>query len=130
MATIRREVTIATDPATAWDALRDVGALHTRLCPGFVVNTVMEDGARVVTFGNGATARELLVSVDDEERRVVWSAVGGPMTHHNASAQVIADGDRTKFMWIADFLPHEFAPVMAPLIEQGLAVIKKTLERR
>ena len=129
MASIRREVTIGTDPATAWDALRDIGALHTRLCPGFVVNTVLEEGARVVTFGNGATARELMISVDDAERRVAWSVVGGPMTHHNASAQILADGDRTRFVWIADFLPHEFAPTMAQLVEQGLAVIRKTLEK-
>lgn len=130
MASIRREVTIAVDPKVAWDALRDLGALHTRLCPGFVTNTVLEPGARVVTFGNGATARELIVSVDDEDRRVVWSVVGGPMTHHNASAQVFPEGNGARFVWIADFLPHDFAARMAPLIEQGLAVIRTTLEKQ
>jgi hypothetical protein len=29
-----------------WDAIRDVGAIHKRLVPGFVVNCVLEDGAR------------------------------------------------------------------------------------
>jgi carbon monoxide dehydrogenase subunit G len=129
MASIRREAFINTRPEIAWSALRDVGALHTRLVPGFVVDTRLEDGARVVTFGNGMVARELIVDVDDESRRVVWSVVGGRMTHHNASAQVIPEGAGCRFVWIADLLPHELAPLITTMIEQGLAVIRRTLEQ-
>ena len=129
MASIRREAFIEARPETAWSALRDVGALHTRLVPGFVVDTRLEEGARVVTFGNGMVARELIVDVDDESRRVVWSVVGGRMTHHNASAQVIPEGAGCRFVWIADLLPHELAPLITTMIEQGMAVIKKTLEQ-
>ena len=129
MASIRREALIAARPETAWSALRDVGALHTRLVPGFVVDTRLEEGARVVTFGNGMVARELIVDVDDESRRVVWSVVGGRMTHHNASAQVIPEGAGCRFVWIADLLPHELAPLITTMIEQGMAVIKTTLEQ-
>ena len=129
MASIRREVRIAALPETAWAALRDVGALHHRLVPGFVTDTRLEDGARVVTFGNGMVARELIVDVDDEARRVAWSAVGTAMTHHNASAQVFPDGSGCRFVWIADLLPDEVAPQIAAMIDQGIAVIKQTLER-
>jgi len=129
MASIRREARIDACAETAWSALRDVGALHTRLVPGFVVDTVLEEGARVVTFGNGMVARELIVDVDDEQRRVAWSVVGGRMTHHNASAQVFPEGRGCRFVWIADLLPHELAPVITTMIEQGMAVIKKTLEQ-
>ena len=130
MASIRREVQIDARPETAWAALRDVGALHTRLVPGFVVDTRLEEGARIVTFGNGMVVRELIVDVDDQARRVVWSAVGASMTHHNASAQVLPDGaGRCRFVWIADLLPNEVAPAIAAMIEQGIAVIKQTLER-
>src|SRR5499427_8151687 len=130
MASIRREVRIAARPETAWSALRDVGALHTRLVPGFVTDTKLEEGARVVTFGNGMVVRELIVDVDDEARRVAWSAVGGSMTHHNASAQVFPDGaGACRFVWIADLLPNEVAPAIAAMIDQGIAVIKQTLER-
>jgi hypothetical protein len=129
MASIRREALIDARPETAWSALRDVGALHTRLVPGFVVDTRLEDGARIVTFGNGMVARELIVAVDDESRRVVWSVVGGRMTHHNASAQVIAEGRGCRFVWIADLLPDELAPLITTMIEQGMAVIKETLEQ-
>src|SRR5437867_4086060 len=130
MASIRKEILVDACPEDVWDVLRDVGALHTRLVPGFVVDTRLEDGARIVTFGNGMVARELIVDVDDESRRVAWSVVGGRMTHHNASAQVFSDGGTgCRFVWIADLLPHEMAPAIAGMIEQGLAVIKQTLER-
>jgi carbon monoxide dehydrogenase subunit G len=129
MASIHREVRIEAAPETVWDALRDVGAIHQRLAPGFVTAVHLEEGARVVTFGNGVVARELIVDVDDERRRLVWSVVGGRMTHHNASAQVFADGEgRSRFVWIADLLPHSVAPGIAAMMEQGLAAIKRTLE--
>ena len=129
MASIHREVLIQADPETVWDALSDVGALHRRLVPGFVTDVRLEEGARVVTFGNGLVARELIVDIDDKARRLVWSVVGGRMTHHNASAQVLPDGEGgSRFVWIADLLPHELAPGIAGLMEQGLAVIKRTLE--
>ena len=85
MASIEREIHIEVGPEQAWDALRDVGALHTRLAPGFVTDVVLEQGARIVTFGNGRVARELIVDVDEARRRVCWSVVGGAMTHHNAA---------------------------------------------
>jgi len=130
MASIHREILIDEKPENVWDALRDVGAIHIRLAPGFVTDVRLEPGARVVTFGNGMVARELIVDVDEEARRVAWSVVGGAMTHHNASAQVFPAGPAgSRFVWIADLLPHELAPAIAALIEQGLAVIKRTLER-
>ena len=131
MASIRMEIFIDARPDDVWAAVRDVGALHTRLVPGFVVDTQLERGARIVTFGNGMVARELIVDLDDQSRRLVWSVVGGRFTHHNASAQVFAaDGERTRFVWIADLLPDEIAGDIRALIEQGSAVIKETLERR
>jgi len=130
MASIRREMHVAARPETAWAALRDVGAVHRRLAPGFVTDTRLEQGARVVTFGNGMVVRELIVDVDDEARRVAWSAVGTVMTHHNASAQVLADdAGGCRFVWIADLLPDEAAPTIAAMIDEGMAAIKQTLER-
>lgn len=130
MASIRREVVLRSPPATVWDALRDVGAIHRRLAPGFVVATELEPGgaARRVTFGNGMTARELIVDIDDAARRLVWSVVGGRMTHHNASAQVFDDPGGARFVWIADLLPHELAPAIARMIEDAIAAIRATFD--
>ena len=132
MASIHREVLIHARRETVWDALRDVGAIHTRLAPGFVTDVRLEEGgqARVVTFGNGMVVRELIIDVDDAACRVAWSVVGAGMTHHSASAQVFPDGaQKCRFVWIADLLPHEMAPIVASMIEQGLAAMKVTLER-
>jgi carbon monoxide dehydrogenase subunit G len=131
MASIRREIQVEARAEEVWDAIADVGAVHTRLAPGFVVDTRLEDGARVVTFGNGLVARELIVDVDHGSRRLVWSVVGGRPTHHNASLQVSREeDDRSRVVWIADLLPNELAGPIASLIEQGMVVMKKTLESR
>ena len=131
MASIHREVIVEAAPELVWDAIRDVGAVHERLAPGFVVDTRLEEGARIVTFGNGVVARELIVDVDETTRRLVWSVVGGRMTHHNASLQVFAEsGTKSRVVWIADLLPNEVAPYIAGMIDQGMAVMKKTMEAR
>jgi len=131
MASIRKEVLIETPPDLVWDAVRDVGAVHVRVAPGFLTGCRMEDAplARVVTFANGLEARELIVDVDDAARRLVWAVVGGRMSHHNASMQILSEeAGRSRVVWIADLLPNELAPVIAGMIEQGLAAMKKTLE--
>ena len=130
MSTIHREIVVESRPADVWDAVRDVGAVHERLAPGFVVATRLEDGARVVTFANGVVARELIVDVDDGARRLAWSVVGGRMSHHNASLQVFPESEgRSRLVWIADLLPNEVAPVIAGMIEEGMRVMKTTLGR-
>ena len=129
MASVHREIVIERPPAQVWDALADVGALHTRLAPGFVTDCRLEPGARVVTFANGMVARELIVDVDADRRRIAWAVVGGRLTHHNASAQVFdAPGDAARFVWIADFLPDEHAGAIAAMIDHGLAAMKRHLD--
>jgi hypothetical protein len=129
MATICKEATIARDAAFVWDAIKDVGAIHRRLVPGFVVDCRLEGDSRYITFANGMVMREVIVSVDDQTRRHAWSARGEPLTHHNASIQVFADGDAAcRVVWIADLLPNEVADTVGDMISQGLAAMKRTLE--
>jgi len=130
MASIHKDILIDAPAEKVWDAVRDVGAIHERLAPGFVTDTRLEGDARVVTFGNGMVARELIVDVDDAARRLAWAVVDSPrLTHHNASMQIFADGKgRSRAVWIADLLPNEIASTIAGMIEQGLHVMKKTLE--
>ena len=129
MASIRTDTHIACSPEVAWSALRDVGALHTRLVPGFVVDTRLEGGDRIVTFGNGVVARERIVDVDDAARRIAWSVVGPPFTHHNASAEIVPDADGCRFVWQADLLPDALAPSIRAMMEHGTRAVKATLER-
>jgi uncharacterized protein YndB with AHSA1/START domain len=129
MASIRKERVIDAPPELVWDALRDWGAIHERLVPGFVVDARLDGEDRIVTFFNGAVMRELLVDLDDDARRLVWSIADGPYSHHNGVAQVLDDGDgSSRFVWLADLLPNDYAELTGEMMEQGIDVVKTTLE--
>jgi hypothetical protein len=129
MASIHKEIAIERSKEFVWDAIRDVGAIHKRLVPGFVVDCKLEGDSRIVTFANGMVVRELIVDVDDKTCRHSWSARGEPLTHHNASIQVFSDGrDKCRVVWIADLMPNEVAEAIGEMIQHGLNTMKQTLE--
>lgn len=129
MATIRKEIVTKATADQVWAAIRDIGALHTRLVPGFVTDTKLEGSVRVVTFGNGMVVREPIVSVEDDVRRLVWTSEGGMAKHYNGAVQVAANPDGTStVVWTADFLPNELSPAIKNAIDAGMAVMKKTLD--
>jgi hypothetical protein len=130
MATIRSELKTRASASEVWSAVRDIGALHTRLAPGFVVDTKLEPGARVVTFVNGIVLREPIVTLDDEARRLVWTSEGGRARHYNAALEVseLADG-LTSVVWTADFLPDDISDYMSQAIEAGIAAMQRSLDR-
>jgi len=130
MASIHKDFSIDAPAHEVWDALRDFGALHTRLAPGFVVDCKREGEARIVTFANGTTARELLVDCDDERRRLVYAVVSERVKQHSASAQVIPEGEaRCRLVWITDMLPHDIAPYVSAQMDAGAAAMQKALSR-
>ena len=130
MATIRSELKTRARPSEVWSAIRDIGALHTRLVPGFVTDTKLEPGARIVTFANGMVLREPIVTLDDEARRLVWTHEGGRARHYNAALQVseLADG-LTSVVWTADFLPDDIGGSMSQAIEAGMAAMQRSLDK-
>jgi hypothetical protein len=129
MATVRKDILTKAPAAEVWDAIRDFGALHTRLVPGFVTDTQLEPGARIVTFGNGTVLREPIVTLDESAKRLVWSSEGGRATHYNSSVQVFTDAHGTRVIWISDFLPDTLAKEMDTAMEAGAGVMKKTLDK-
>lgn len=130
MASLREEIQIRTTPAEVWAALRDVGALHTRLVPGFVTDTRMDGNARIVTFGNGMVVREEIVGIDDARRRLAWAVIDAPFRHYSGVAWVEPDIDGgTRFVWTADLLPDELAGQVQEMMRAGIQVLKQTLER-
>jgi len=131
MASVYKEIAIHAPMENVWAAVRDVGAVHKRLAIGFVTDCRLDGDTRIVTFANGMVARERIVGIDQATRRVAYAAVGGGLTHHNASMQVRADGeDRTRLVWITDVLPNEIAGLIGEMMEQGAAAVKQSLERR
>jgi carbon monoxide dehydrogenase subunit G len=132
MATIYKEFIVEADAEQVWDALRDFGAVHTRLAPGFLTDCKLDGkGARIVSFANGLVARELLVGIDEANRRLAYTVTDGKASHHHASAQVFADGEgRSRFVWITDVLPDEFGAYVEPMMVKGGEAMKKTLEQQ
>lgn len=128
MASIRKEIRLTADPDKVWDVVRDVGAVHTRFAPGFVVDTTMEDGARIVTFANGFVAREVIVDIDEDTRRLAYSARSERLSHHNASFQVFADPSGSRLVWIADVLPEAAAVTVGAMMDQGMVAARAALE--
>jgi hypothetical protein len=111
MASIHKDIPLPAPAAAVWDAVCDFGALHTRLVPGFVLDTKLDGEARIVSFANGTVARELLVDCDDARQRLVYAVISERVKQHSASVQVIADGEaRCRLVWTVDVLPHEIAP--------------------
>ena len=130
MASIHKDIIIDARPADVWDAVRDFGALHQRLVPGFVTDTRLNGDARIVTFANGTVARELLVDCDDARRRLVYAVVSERVKQHSASVQVTAEADgRSRLAWTVDVLPHEIAPYMDAQMDLGLLAMQKSLGR-
>jgi hypothetical protein len=129
MASIHREIEIAVPADVVWDVFRDVGAVHTRLARQYVVDTRLEGDSRVVTFANGMVARERIVDVDDQRRRLVYAVVESEqLTHHNASFEVVPDGDgKCRIIWITDLLPNSMAAPITGMVDGGCDAIKKTL---
>ncbi|MFI9508296.1 SRPBCC family protein [Nocardia sp. NPDC052566] len=134
MATIRHETLIDVAPEHVWAALRDIGAVHERLLPEYVLDTRIDGDIRFLTMPGGAVIRELIVTVDDGNRRLAYSAIEGfrlPVTHHHASFQVLGDtAGRSRLVWITDVLPHDIAEQVRARVERGAQVMKETLQRR
>ncbi len=131
MASIHKNIPIDAHPNDVWAAVRDFGAVHRRLAPGFVLDAQLDHDARIVTFVNGTIARELLVDCDETRRRLVYAVISERVKQHSASVQVITDGDvRTRLVWIVDVLPNEIAPYIDAQMDQAALAMQKALGRK
>jgi hypothetical protein len=130
MTSIAVEISTDASPAAVWDAVRDIGALHSRLVPGFVVATELVPGGRRVTFGNGMVAEEPIVSVNDELRRLVWTVKGSSLglAHYNSAAQVYPrEIGGSRVVWTADVLPDEAAVPIGNMMREGAIAMNTAL---
>ena len=129
MASIHEQLAIEVGADEAWAALRLVGEPHKLFAP-VLVDGHLDGDTRTVKFANGMVVQERILDVDDNRRRVAYSAVNGPgMTYHHASMQVLDAGPgRCLFVWITDFLPPDIAGNLTPLVEQGAKALKANLE--
>jgi hypothetical protein len=131
MASIHKEIPLNASPSDVWDAVRDFGALHTRLVPGFACDARLESpDIRVVTFANGNVARERLVDCDETRKRLVYAVSSERVQHYNASVQVFAEGEtRSRLVWIIDLLPSEIAPYIVGQMDQAALAMQEAFAR-
>jgi hypothetical protein len=130
MASIRKDIPLDAHPDDVWAAVRDFGAVHQRLAPGFVTDARLDGDARVVTFHNGTVARELKVDCDDARRRLVYAIISERVKHYNASVQVTADGEQgARMIWIVDVLPNEIAAYIDGQMDLAVLAMQRTLAR-
>ena len=130
MASIYQELEVEVPSAQAWAALRHVGDAYKLFAP-VLVNAQLDGEIRTVRFANGMVVQERILDVDEERRRVAYTALNGPrMTYHHASMQVLDAGPkRCLFVWITDFVPAEISDNLRSLIEQGAQALKSNLEQ-
>jgi hypothetical protein len=129
MASIHVERFVDAPADQVWDAIRDVGALHTRLVPGAIVDKVLEGDGRIVTFANGMVVREVFIELDEMRRRFVYSIRTEKLTHHNGSNQVFDEGNgRCRFVWVVDVLPDTAADTIRGMMDGSADIVKTTLE--
>jgi hypothetical protein len=130
MSSIHKDIPIDAHPDHVWDAVRDFGAVHRRLAPGFVTDARLDGDARILTFANGTVAREVLVDCDDARRRLAYAIVSERVKHYSASIQIAADGEtQSRMTWIVDVLPNDIAPYIDAQMDQGIIAMQKTLGR-
>ncbi|MBN8970932.1 MAG: SRPBCC family protein [Rhizobiales bacterium] len=131
MASIHKDVALDAPTADVWAAVRDFGALHTRLVPGFVLDTKCDGDVRIVSFANGTVAREVLVDCDDVRQRLVYVVKSERVAQHSASVQVIADGEeRCRVVWIVDVLPHAIAGYMSMQMDEAVKAMRRAFPGR
>jgi carbon monoxide dehydrogenase subunit G len=131
MASIRKDIPIDAPADHVWNAVRDFGAVHRRLAPGFAIDARLDGDARIVTFANGHVAREVLVDCDEARRRLVYAIANGRVSHYNASVQVLAEDEaRSRLIWIVDVLPHAMAPTIDAQMDQAARAMQQALAIR
>ena len=131
MASIHKQLAIEVALEDAWAALREVGDAY-KLFEPVLVDSRLDGDIRTARFANGMIVHEHILDVDEQRRRVAYTATDVPgMTYHHASMQMLEARDGgSEFVWITDFLPAGMTDTIAPLIDQGAQALKKNLEAR
>jgi hypothetical protein len=127
MATVVKEFLIAASADKVWDAIRDFHAVHERVAPGFLIGATADGNDRVLTFFNGAVARERLIGIDEARRRMAYSIVEGRYAYHHASFQVFPDETGCRVVWITDLLPDTMAEISDMMTDRGSEAMIQTL---
>lgn len=117
MATIHKKFKINAPIDRVWSKMSDLAGVHSLL--GMLTNAKVDGDTRVCQTQDGVSLKELIVSVDKEQKRLVYAIVESLFNFefNSASWQVIPDGDRTIFEWYTDLKPDNLAETIELIID-------------
>ena len=130
MATARVDIAIETSAERECSVVRDFERGPLTMAPGHVTGCQAHRGIRTVTFADGTIARERLIGVDEQDRRIVFSIIGDTIRpeHDNAVMQVVPGGDSTcTLVWMHDVLPDDLAPTLHAAMVHATPAIQTAL---
>ena len=123
------DVVVEASADFAWDAVRDVYAVDTRLIPGFAIHVDKGPDSRTVTFVNDMKITERILDVDDDARKLTYQATeGGPLTHHLGSQTVREDEQGVHLVWTTEFTPASVVDYATSTMRTGVELMKKTID--
>ena len=127
MPTIYLERHINAAAAQVWKQVSDIRS------PEHLTNMihsveVIGEGERSCVTEHGRIV-ERIVSVDEDRRRVAYTATESPfpISHHNASMTVTQVEDGCRLTWITDVEPAAVADALAPVLAAEFDVIVSRL---
>lgn len=126
MATITKTTYLSTGSDKVWEVVRDPSRANELIT--FLGEVTVDGDTRVCALGDDVL-EELIVGIDDEARRFVYSIRRSPFgfVHHQASMQAVPEGEGTRFVWLVDFLPAEVAPDVDEALTAAVASIEAVL---
>ncbi|MEM8676722.1 MAG: SRPBCC family protein [Cyanobacteria bacterium P01_G01_bin.67] len=117
MATIHKQFKINAPSDRVWQKMSDLTGVHSLL--GMLTNAELYGDTRVCQTQDGNSLKELIVSVDSKQKRLVYAITESPFSFefHVASWQAIPDGDSTVFEWYTDLKPDNLAETIELIID-------------
>ena len=128
MATIYKEAKVNASVDQLWKAISDVGNIDKLL--GFLESAEMDGNVRTCAIEGGGVLSELIISIDEERRRVAYTITESPFgfEHHSASMRAVADGETSVFIWETDVMPDAMLEALEPVLDGGINDIRNAVE--
>ncbi len=127
MATIHKQFKINAPIDQVWANISDLTNVHTLF--SMLDNTEIKGNTRTCRIQDGGELKELIISVDETKKRLVYAITESPFNFefHCASWQVIPGNDGTIFEWYTDIKPDNLASTIKHVIDSEQDNIVKGL---
>ncbi|MEO6712802.1 MAG: SRPBCC family protein [Mycobacteriales bacterium] len=124
MATIVREFRLDRPVDVVWKDFADVGRINKLI--DYLGEVTLDGNVRSCSIGDSGELEELIVSVDQERKRIAYAITRSPFNFqfHSASMQIVPDGDVACCVWTTDVLPDSLVGAVTEPIDAAVDSIK------